>query len=161
MALKTGEPAKPSSLKQRFSLGHGEPCFKHAYLSCMPKNLRCRWLLYMFRCLEAMMYKLGASSITAPKVSTRADNHHCHVLKFLWMTLALVCRWEAAYGRDFPNCRGLHAYPLKLKKCSMALKISEHPFTGFFWVIPWNQLTVSFHWQQCTLKGQIYTKGYR
>jgi len=36
-------------------------------------------------------------------------------VKSLWMTLALVCRWEAAYGRDFPNCEGLHVYPLELK----------------------------------------------
>lgn len=156
----------------------------------MPKPLSCGWLLYMFRCLKAMIYKLGAcvwkttkvplniymyvckSDVyvhsligiihnKAPRVSTRDDSNRCHVLKSLWMTLALVCRWKAAYGRDFPNCGGLHAYPLKFKICSMALKISEHRFASFFWVTPWNQLTVSFHWQQCTLKGQIYTKDYR
>lgn len=144
-----------------FLLDMVNPISNISILAGCQKLFRCRWLLYMFRCFKAMIYKLGASSITAPKVSTRADNHLCHVLKSLWIALALVCRWEAAYGRDFPNCRSLHAYPLKLKICSMALKISEHPFVGSFWVIPWNQLTVSFHWQQCTLKGQIYTKGYR
>lgn len=115
----------------------------------------------MFRCLEAMIYKLDAcvwkttkvpviiyvyackSDVyvyslidiihnRAPRVSTRVYSHYCHMLKSLWMTLALVCQWEAAYGRDFPNCRGLHTYPLKLKICSMALKISEHPFASLF-----------------------------
>lgn len=114
-----------------------------------PQRFKIPLNTYMYAC-KSDIYVHSLIDIVhnrAPRVSTRVDNHCCHVLKSLWMTLALVCRWEAAYGRDFPNCRGLHAYPLKLKIHSLALKISEHPFASFFWVTPWNQLTVSFHWQ--------------
>lgn len=135
------------SLVWTFSLGHGERCFSHEYLSWMPRTLRCSWLLYVFRCLEVLIDKLGACVWKTTKVlvnvclyvckldvdvhslidishnrdsrlSSRAGNHCCHVLVPFWMTLTLFWRWEAAYGWDLPNCRGLHAYPFKLKICT-------------------------------------------
>lgn len=97
----------------------------------------------------------------SPRVFIGANKHCCHVLKSLRVTLALVCGWQAAYRRDFPSCGGLQAYPLEVRIRGMALKISEHPCASFFWVTPWKQLTVFFHWQQCPAKGQVYTEGYR
>lgn len=103
--------------------------------------------MYVFRCLEALTDKLGACvwKITEVPVnvclyvcklevyvrslidsshnrdaglSSRVGNHCCHVLEPFWMTLTLFWRWEAVYGWDLPNCRGLHAYPFKLKICT-------------------------------------------
>lgn len=100
----------------------------------------------MFRCLEALIDKFGVCVWKITKVpvnlclcvckldlcvrsltdishnrdarlSSRAGNR-CHVLEPFWMTLTVFWRWEAAYGWDLPNCRGLHAYPFKLKICT-------------------------------------------
>lgn len=83
--------------------------------------------------LDVYVHSLMDSSHSRDaRLSSRAENHCCHVLEPSWMTLTLFWRWEAVYGWDLPNCRGLHAYPFKLQICTTWLWTFQSVFLPAF-----------------------------
>lgn len=83
--------------------------------------------------LDVYVHSLMDSSHSRDaRLSSRAGNHCCHVLEPSWMTLTLFWRWEAVYGWDLPNCRGLHAYPFKLQICTTWLWTFQSVFLPAF-----------------------------
>lgn len=83
--------------------------------------------------LDVYVHSLMDSSHSRDaRLSSRAGNHCCHVLEPSWMTLTLFWRWEAVYGWDLPNCRGLHAYPFKQQICTTWLWTFQSVFLPAF-----------------------------